>query len=120
MRRRTKVKVVSIRKLVLWVYIIPTLVIALLFMIFFLWAVSPSYYPYVGLKKTARNQGHIQIRYNLSPYSNAHATLDQFASCKLMDGSIYSTEGSSTHYRYINCDGRVGYVDEANLRWTVN
>ena len=118
MRRKARVTIVSTRKLIMWVYVIPILMILSVFMIFILWAFTPSPTHFVGLRRTAGNLGHVQIRYNLSPYSDAHATLDEHANCVLMDGSVYTIEGDPTNYYYVNCDNRIGYVDERNLRWT--
>jgi hypothetical protein len=117
MKSRARITVVSTRKLIIRVYVIPVLVIISLFIAFIWWAVTPVQMPYVGLKRTAGNLGHIQIRYNLDPNSYAHVTLDEHASCRLMDRSVYHSSDSYESYYYVNCDGRVGYVRESNLRW---
>jgi hypothetical protein len=111
MRRRTRVTIVSTRKLILYVYVIPFLVIVSLFIMFLIWAFTPSSATYVRLVKTA------QVKYNLSPYSNSHATLDRNIQCRLMDTSVHHIDGDPTDYYYVNCNNRVGYVGKSNLSW---
>ena len=118
MGSRARITVVSTRKLIVRVYVIPTLIIISLFATFIVWAAIPVQMPYIALKRTDRNLGHIQLRYNLNPYSNAHTTLDIFMGCRLMDRSVYHVrDRSARNYYYVNCSGRVGYVEESNLRW---
>src|SRR5207344_508381 len=113
---QARITVVSTRKLIIRVYVIPVLTIISLFAAFIIWAMIPVRMPYVALRETERNSDHIQIRYNLNPYSNAHATLDEHANCRLMDRSVYHVRGDfSTNYYYVNCNGRVGYVERSNL-----
>lgn len=118
MPRQVSVTVVSTRKLVMRVYVIPFLIIVSLFIIFIGWAAIPVHMPYVGLKRTAGNLGHIKIRYYLNPYNDTDVMMDEHADCRLLDRSPYHVQGdSTTNYYNVNCDGRVGYVEESNLRW---
>lgn len=118
MARRVRVSIVSTRKLIVRVYVIPVLVIISLFLAFILWAMIPVQMPHIALQRTSRNLGHIKIRYNLDPYSNAHVMVDERTGCRLMDRSVYHVRVySALNYYYVNCSGRVGYVEESNLSW---
>jgi hypothetical protein len=115
MRRKARVAVVSTRKLILWIYVTPVLVIVSMFVIFFIWAFTPDTVTFIAVKVTEGNLGHMQIRYSLNPYNEASTMVDKYAICQLRDGYVYNIPGDPANYRYVSCDNRVGYADEVNL-----
>lgn len=106
MRKRhpVYVTVISNRKLVM-ILLSPIIIVFLPIICFIMWAFIPTNYPGIMVREKA------QIRYNLSPYSNAHAVVDKHAGCILLDGSVYHIDGDPFDYYYVNCDGRIGYAD---------